>query len=61
MLLVHSKCVWCALVTHGFDDLTKEPRIMRTLVRENDGNLGVFALVEEPGEIREGDRVTLLA
>ena len=60
VLLVHSKCVRCAMVTHGFDDLTKEPRIMRTLVRENDGNLGVYALVEESGEICVGDRVTLL-
>ena len=60
VLSVHSKCIRCAMVTHGFADLPKAPQIMRTLVRENEGTLGVYALVEEPGEIRAGDRVTLL-
>ena len=35
-------------------------KVMRTLVRESGGNLGVYASVETPGQARVGDRVELL-
>jgi uncharacterized protein YcbX len=57
---VQSTCIRCAMTTHGFADLPKQPRVMRTLVRESDGNLGVYATVETPGEVRAGDSITLL-
>ena len=59
-LAIQSTCIRCVMTTHGFDDLPKDSRIMRTLVREAEGNLGVYATVEEPGSIREDDSVLLL-
>jgi uncharacterized protein YcbX len=60
VLRVQSSCIRCVMTTHGFADVPRDPRVMRTLVKEADGNLGVYATVEEPGEIRCGASLTLL-
>jgi len=49
------------MVTHGFDDLKKDSGIMRSLVRESGGNLGVYATVERAGRVKVGDPIELLS
>ncbi|MEM7412094.1 MAG: MOSC N-terminal beta barrel domain-containing protein [Myxococcota bacterium] len=61
VLRVNMECPRCVMVTHGFDDLPKDPVVMRALVRELGGNLGVYASVETPGRVRTGDVVELLS
>ena len=48
-------CPRCVMVTHPQDELAKDPGIMRAIVREAGGSIGVYANVEEPGEIAVGD------
>jgi MOSC domain-containing protein YiiM len=49
------------MITHAFDDLPRDPGLMRTVVREASQCVGVYAAVEEPGEVRAGDEIALLA
>lgn len=50
----------CSMVLARQPGLDKDPRILRTIVREADQNAGVYANVERPGRIRVGDTATLL-
>ena len=48
------------MITHGFADLPRDPALMRTVVREADQNVGVYASVETPGAVSPGDEVEVL-
>jgi uncharacterized protein YcbX len=60
VLEVGIACPRCVMITHGFDDLPKDPGLMRTLVRDAAGSMGVYANVVEPGAAKVGDAVELL-
>jgi hypothetical protein len=47
------------MTTHAFADLPKDTKIMRRLVEKTDGNLGVYASIKKPGQIKEADRLWL--
>ena len=53
-------CMRCVMTTLPFDDLPKDPGIMRTLVREAKHCLGAYARVAEPGAVKVGDPIELL-
>ena len=50
-------CVRCVMTTVAQPGLSKEPRIMRSLVREAGQNLGVYASVVQEGRVSVGDTV----
>lgn len=61
LLEVKMECPRCVMTTLPFDTLRADPGIMRSLVREAGGNLGVYATPIEPGVVRRGDHVELVA
>ena len=54
-------CPRCVMITHAFDDLPRDPGLMRTVVREANQNVGVYVRVARPGRIAVGDTVELLS
>lgn len=58
-LEVTMDCPRCVMTTHGFRDLPRDPGIMRTLVRETGGELGVYATVKRAGQIKVGDGLSI--
>ncbi len=56
---IETPCVRCVMTTLPQGELTKDPAVLRTIVREAAQSLGVYATVVEPGVVCEGDPVSL--
>jgi uncharacterized protein len=60
VLSITIRAMRCGMTTQATDELPKDPLVLRTIVRDADQNLGVYATVEEPGKVAVGDRVELI-
>ena len=49
----------CGMTTHAQKDLPKDPSVLRTIVKDADQNLGIYASVFVAGEVKVGDPVEL--
>ena len=59
-LRVTEPCKRCVTTTVAQDDLPKDPDILKSVVRENQANAGVYAAVLRGGTVREGDGVEVI-
>lgn len=50
----------CSMVAQATAELAKDPAVLRTIVREANQNLGVYASVEQAGAVAVGDAVELV-
>ena len=57
-LKIDMTCPRCSMTTHGFDDLPQDAQIMRKLVANSEGNLGIYASVVQAGTLTAGDSVS---
>ena len=59
-LLCELPCERCAMTIQAQPELPKDESIFRTIVKEANTNLGSYASVLKPGEVRVGDLVELI-
>jgi len=60
VLSITMRAMRCGMTTQAVDELPKDPSVLRTIVRDADQNLGVYASVEEAGPVAVGDSVELI-
>ncbi len=56
-LAISMPCPRCVMTTVGQGDLPRDPDVLKTVVHQNKGNVGVLASVLSGGTIRRGDAV----
>jgi uncharacterized protein len=56
---VVAPCPRCVMITRGFDDLPVDRALMRTVVREADQVIGVYATVRSAGRTQVGDELRM--
>jgi uncharacterized protein YcbX len=54
---IDGPCPRCVMTTLPQGSLPKDPEVLRTAVRENGGNVGVYASIIRTGRTRRGDSV----
>ncbi|CAN5479683.1 MOSC domain-containing protein [soil metagenome] len=59
-LWIERPCGRCIMTMLPQEDLPKDPNVLRTLVKANGGNLGVYAVVRKGGQIHQKDTVHLI-
>jgi uncharacterized protein YcbX len=52
-------CGRCVMTTLPQGDLPRDPGILRTIAQHNRAKVGVYAVVQRGGTIRQGDRVQI--
>jgi uncharacterized protein YcbX len=52
-------CVRCALTTRAQGDLPSDPKILHTVMLENNTNAGIYAKVSKPGRVSVGDVISV--
>jgi uncharacterized protein YcbX len=57
-LRIEGPCPRCVMTTLPQGSLPADPGVLRTIVRDNEGNVGVYAAVARGGTVRRGDTVT---
>ena len=60
VLSIAIPAIRCSMTTQATGELPKDPLVLRTIVRDANQCLGVYATVEEPGPVAVGDAVELL-
>ena len=60
VLKIVDTCPRCSMTTHATADLPRDTEVMRHLVKEADGNLGVYAKVIKHGTVKAGQSVTVV-
>ena len=58
-LRIDRSCARCVMTTLAQGSLPSDPGVLRTVVQQNAGNVGVYASVARAGTIRRGDAVDL--
>ena len=58
-LQINDPCPRCVMTTLPQGDLPKDPNVLRTIVQQNQGNVGVLAAVVQGGRVKRGDAVFL--
>ena len=53
-------CARCGMTTHAQESLPKDPSVLRSIVKDADQNLGLYASVSKTGEVKIGDQVELI-
>lgn len=59
-LTVSEPCRRCGFTVIAQDGFDHDPGILRTLVRHNGHNIGVYCTVDRPGRVREGDAMRFI-
>jgi uncharacterized protein YcbX len=59
LLRITGPCSRCVMTTLPQTDLPRDPGILRAAAQHNHGNVGVYASVIRPGQVRRGDLVRL--
>ena len=59
-LKLEISCARCGMTTHAQKDLPKDPSVLRSIVKDANQNMGIYASVVSGGKVRIGESVELM-